>query len=145
MTSTEPAAEGTTAKARAPRTTSATRATTRRPRSPRATAPAAGITVTAEETPDTGAGISITTDAAEVAEAAGPRPRGCAGCAERDARVERLGADLGDTLEAVETRVFTFAGVALGVGLAALVIAFVALGYARRAGQWQGEIPAWDE
>jgi hypothetical protein len=71
------------------------------------------------------------------------RPRPCAGCAERDAKVRQLGDDLVDELASMERRVFTVAGVALGVALGAVVIAFWALA-SGRVGR-RGEAPEWDE
>jgi hypothetical protein len=66
--------------------------------------------------------------------------RGCAGCAERDTRVRQLSADLADSMEAMEQRVFTVAGIALGAALVAVVLGLAALGYAGRR-----EVPEWSE
>jgi len=116
----------------------------RKPRAPRTTTGTRTTTSIESASAKPGANRGNPSDAELTAAAqisADPiAPRGCAGCAERDTRVRQLSADLADSMEALETRVFTVAGIALGAALVAVVLGLAALGYARR-----GEVPEWSE
>jgi len=82
--------------------------------------------------------MSTTDPTVGPAEAEQPRGRGCAGCADRDQRVEQLGEDLAGTIAAMETRVFTIAGIAVGVAVVAVLVAFVAVAIARGGNRGNG-------